>query len=531
MRISINKKFIMVILFIVLFNLVCLNLSKAVLAASTSQANGKIEVTTASGEKDSEIEVKIRATADISTKSEMFLLKFDKTKLEFVSSENISLAGALVEGNNRDGASNMADGYSVVIAAGSDVVIKQGDVLATIKFKILQIGTFNLQLIEELSGTNTELANGTVTGIPKIVHATAVSLDKSNFTLNKTNNKAMKLNAILTPADSTDTIVWSSSNENVATVDDSGNVMAKGGGRAIITATVNGSTRDAVFANAEVIVEVPLTGISLNETTKTIGVGQKLNLNVSPNPVDTYPAPTENFETDVTWETSNAEVATVTNGEVEGKKAGSVTITAKITIGGTEYQKTATVNVQEIALQSIAIDRSDFTLYVGDMVTLNVIKNPENATIDVSNAKWSSSDIDIVSVENGVVKGLKVGTSTIMVTVGEGANMKEASIVITVAKRNSSGGSSSSGSGSNDNGSSDSGNDLNNGDKIDIDKSDEVNKGENNKQDDNKSDKELKNNSGVHQMGDMDINVYIALMIVSAFLIVLILIKKFKNGK
>ena len=72
----------------------------------------------------------------------------------------------------------------------------------------------------------------TVTPVP--VPATGVTLDVAEQTVGAGNSFA--LTAKVEPKDSTDKVVWSSSNEKVATVDQKGNVKAVGEGTAVITA-------------------------------------------------------------------------------------------------------------------------------------------------------------------------------------------------------------------------------------------------------------------------------------------------------
>ena len=72
------------------------------------------------------------------------------------------------------------------------------------------------------------------------ISATGIALDKSWWQFQKA-GETVTLVATLTPADSTDTIVWTSSNENVATVNANGTVTAVGDGLTIIKAAT-GST-------------------------------------------------------------------------------------------------------------------------------------------------------------------------------------------------------------------------------------------------------------------------------------------------
>ena len=74
------------------------------------------------------------------------------------------------------------------------------------------------------------------------VHATAVNISEDTATL-EVIGETTTLNATITPANAVETITWSSSDEDVATVDENGEVTAVGAGTATITATA-GSASD-----------------------------------------------------------------------------------------------------------------------------------------------------------------------------------------------------------------------------------------------------------------------------------------------
>lgn len=79
-----------------------------------------------------------------------------------------------------------------------------------------------------------------IAGLIPPVPATAITLNRSSYTFENTN--PIVLVATLTPADSTDTVTWSSSDTNVATVTSSGVVTPVSDGVCTITATaVNGN--------------------------------------------------------------------------------------------------------------------------------------------------------------------------------------------------------------------------------------------------------------------------------------------------
>lgn len=78
----------------------------------------------------------------------------------------------------------------------------------------------------------------TITAAPK--PATGITLNKSELTL--TAGESASLTATVTPEGSTDTVVWSSSKTDVATVDATGKVTAVAPGEATITATAGTKT-------------------------------------------------------------------------------------------------------------------------------------------------------------------------------------------------------------------------------------------------------------------------------------------------
>ncbi len=78
-----------------------------------------------------------------------------------------------------------------------------------------------------------EIASVTVTAAPK--PATGITLNKSTLSLVAGNSET--LTATVEPTDTTDTVVWSSDNTSVATVDNTGKVTGVAAGTAKITAT------------------------------------------------------------------------------------------------------------------------------------------------------------------------------------------------------------------------------------------------------------------------------------------------------
>ena len=112
-------------------------------------------------------------------------------------------------------------------------------------------------------GVATVDTNGKVTATPPAkTPVTSVTLDKTRLTLDVGGSDT--LTATVKPDNATNkAVTWSTSNENVATVDQNGNVKAVGAGTAIITAVSDGSGKTAtceVTVNGGAIPTTPGSG-------------------------------------------------------------------------------------------------------------------------------------------------------------------------------------------------------------------------------------------------------------------------------
>ncbi len=120
---------------------------------------------------------------------------------------------------------------------------------------------------------------------------------------------------------------------------------------------------------------------------------------------------------EITWETSNAAVATVADGVVTAVAAGEATITAK----AGELTATCKVTVNEEGsapvLSGIALNKTTASVKKGATVTLTVTGTPAGAALPT--IEWTTSDAAIATVENGVVTGVKAGNATITAKAGD----------------------------------------------------------------------------------------------------------------
>lgn len=174
-------------------------------------------------------------------------------------------------------------------------------------------------------------------GMSTIIKAedTSFSLDKT--TLDVVLNSTRNIGYDNKP--SGETITWTSSNPNVATVDNNGMVKGVSIGSATITATVGGQT-----ATCQVSVIYGYLSIGANSGNYETSI----NLVLGEHPTETLKATAKDWENKVvsnaivTWTSSNPNVATVDNtGKVTAVSVGKTNITASVA----GISKTCEVNV------------------------------------------------------------------------------------------------------------------------------------------------------------------------------------------
>ena len=218
-------------------------------------------------------------------------------------------------------------------------------------------------------------------------------------------------------AEEATTIRWSTSDNTVASVNDSGLVTALKEGAATIKVTVT-SGRFTKEDTCLVTVVQPVSGVTLDKTSASLKVGD--NVKLTPTVL-----PNNATNKAVTWATSDSNVATVNDGLVSAIKSGSATITVTTVDGNKKATCTITV-IQPVS--GVVLDKQSHTLNVGENFTLTATVNPVDA--DNKEVTWSSSNTSVATVNNGVVTAVKAGTTTITVKTVDGN--KEASCVVTV---------------------------------------------------------------------------------------------------
>lgn len=222
-----------------------------------------------------------------------------------------------------------------------------------------------------------------------IKKVTSISLDKVELNIGPKDK--VQLHAQVLPEDAfKKDLIWTSNNENVATVDTNGIVIPVGKGEAIITVTTTDGSN--LSATCNVRVDCLVNSIKLNPKFLILEPNQTAQLSVTV-------LPDEAYIKDLTWRSLDESVASVdTNGKITANSVGKTKIIASTT-DGSELSDTCEINV--VNLSSVKVDdlyykynnegtggavviaNPDGTSYQGSVVIPESIKIEDIGTVPV----------------------------------------------------------------------------------------------------------------------------------------------------
>lgn len=241
----------------------------------------------------------------------------------------------------------------------------------------------------------------------------SISISPSSATIDlSAENKSVQLKATISPNTTNikDKITWTSTNNNIATVDSNGLVRGYANGTVTITAT----TANGKSTKATITVQTSPTSITLS--TNKIVLEKYTNKNYQ---LKAIVRPTNaNVYTNVSWTSSNNGIVTVNgNGYVTAIGTGTATITATT---GNGLSAKCTV-VVENKVQRITASPNSAAIKVGDTFTSKITCSPSDTTEQIvcvnSNSKVISTNM--IASGNGTynltVNGIAIGNATITI--------------------------------------------------------------------------------------------------------------------
>ena len=242
------------------------------------------------------------------------------------------------------------------------------------------------------------------------------------------------------------TVEWTSSDESVATVDETGTVTAVAAGEANVTASV----KDAdIAASTHIKVVVTPTGVVAPESIDLVTNGENTKS------LDAKLIPADATDVKLAYESSDESIATVDEtGKVTAVANGECTITTYVTAktedaeaselsavvveaaDSEEVDDSVATMPEDLAamdsafgvvlenlkaetkvtvttnVEGITLDKTEGVLTVGNTVTVTATVTPDTATN--ASVTWSSSDVAIATVDSeGKITAVAPGTATI----------------------------------------------------------------------------------------------------------------------
>lgn len=246
-------------------------------------------------------------------------------------------------------------------------------------------------------------------------HVSGVSLNKASLTLYV--GETESLAATVAPEDASDkTVAWSSDNSAVASVSN-GKVTANKPGTAVIKVVTNDLSKEAACT---VTVKRHAESVELSQKEIKLYLGENRSLTATVLPSDAS-------DKNVTWSSSNPNVATVsTAGNVVSKSVGTTVITVKTADGGHQASCHVTVLEPVVYATSLTITPQALNMNIGESASLTLQMLPSNAN---EKLVWESDNESVARVVNGDITAVGVGVAKIMV---KGKNVTSNEVTVTI---------------------------------------------------------------------------------------------------
>lgn len=220
----------------------------------------------------------------------------------------------------------------------------------------------------------------------RVIAVTGITLNVES--LNLTEGSQARLLATVSPADATDrSVVWSSDNPSVASVDAEGMVSALSQGTATVTASASGFTALCLVTVAPDLPAVVYPeAIEITESAISLTKGESFTL-------EAVVTPDNVTDASVTWWSADSSVAEVgADGTVTAAGGGETVVTATTSNGLSAF---CTVSVS-VPLEKLVMNPSEIIAIVGSEIHVDAMAIPADATgVEL---EWSVSDPSVARI-------------------------------------------------------------------------------------------------------------------------------------
>lgn len=274
--------------------------------------------------------------------------------------------------------------------------------------------------VGEATVTATNSAGQTAEIVIKVIPTPVESIVLNRTSASLKVKETLNLTARVIPETATDkTVVWTSADESIATVTQTGLVTAMSEGNTVIKATA----QDGSEVSAQCTLSVTATSVSNITLTANGPTTLKASETVQ---LIARVYPETATDKSIIWSSDKPEIADVNeNGLVTAFSVGEAVITATSSNGLTAQ---LTVTVEPTPVSSISLNRTSVTMRVTNELQLVATVMPSTATD--KRLTWTSSRPSSVSVdENGKVTALLEGQAAITCHAEDGSGVAATCIV------------------------------------------------------------------------------------------------------
>lgn len=224
--------------------------------------------------------------------------------------------------------------------------------------------------------------------------------NQSTYTLNVGQKQQIGFELTPRPSYPDAFVSFTSTDPNIATVDNAGNILGIKSGICEIVLKTN---YDVEYSCKIIVRPIEAQAITLN----------KNNIELKPNEQFSLMAtfqPSNCTNKSLSFTSSDNNVVDISEqGVITAKSVGNATIIVSTTNGITNY---CNVKVNPISVSQIKLESSNINLFVGDTIRIKATIIPNNSTN--KNILYQMSNPDIATIEdNGIIKANKSGTSFI----------------------------------------------------------------------------------------------------------------------
>ena len=276
------------------------------------------------------------------------------------------------------------------------------------KIRGLKAGKTNL-IIKSLDGTFTKK-------VPVTVKAQSISVTPSQSSYSINVNQAIDINCTYTPSGTdAEDFTWTAEDPSILSVYWDRVRGLKAGTTNLIVKSLNGSYTKKI----PVTVKAQSISVTPSQSSYSINVNQAIDINCTYTPSGT------NAE-DFSWTAENPSILSVYWDRIRGLKAGTTNIIVKSLNGSYTKKIPVTVKAQSI---SVSLSQSSYSLKVNQAIDLSCTYSP--TSLKAEDFSWTAEDPSILSVYWDRMRGLKAGTTNLIIKSLDGSYTKKVQVTIT----------------------------------------------------------------------------------------------------